>query len=146
MGTEHTISRRKFLGTAAAGAAGVAALGSWAPRAFSGENGLGERLVPPGKTSVQQFSIRDSITRLNGSVMGRLGGPTFPEDPNDLGPLEPLPGGFAAVFEYLASVGYRGIEFFSFNQGANGAITPERPSTTRGSRRPARTPAAWPRW
>jgi sugar phosphate isomerase/epimerase len=120
---EETLSRRKFLGTAAVGAAGITVLGSWAPKAFSGSNGVGERLVPPGKSSVQQFSIRDAITRLNGSVMGRLGGPTFPEDPNDLGPLEPLPGGFAAVFEYLASVGYRGIEFFSFNQGANGAIT-----------------------
>jgi sugar phosphate isomerase/epimerase len=123
---EETLSRRKFLGAAAAGAAGVAAVGSWAPKAFSGPNGRGERLVPPGKLSVQQFSIRDAITRLNGSVMGRLGGPNFPEDPTDLGPLEPLPGGFAAVFEYLASVGYRGIEFFSFTQGANGPITIER--------------------
>jgi sugar phosphate isomerase/epimerase len=120
---EETFSRRKFVGAAAAGAAGITALGSWAPKAFSGPNGQGERLVPPGKLSVQQFSIRDAITRLNGSVMGRLGGPDFPDDPNDLGPLEPLPGGFAAVFEYLASVGYRGIEFFSFSQGANGPIT-----------------------
>ncbi len=123
MSNEQTISRRKLIGTAAAGAAGVAVLGSWAPKAFSGSNGVGERLVPPGKSSIQQFSIRDAITRLNGSVMGHLGGPTFPDDPNDLGPLEPLPGGFAAVFEYLVSVGYRGIEFFSFSQGANGAIT-----------------------
>jgi sugar phosphate isomerase/epimerase len=122
---EETLSRRKLLGAAAAGAAGITVLGSWAPKAFSGSNGVGERLVPPGKLSIQQFSIRDAITRLNGAVMGRLGGPTFPEDPNDLGPLEPLPGGFAAVFEYLASVGYRGIEFFSFSQGANGAITIE---------------------
>ena len=29
------------------------------------------------------------------------------------------------MFEYLASVGYDGFEFFSFNQGANGAITNE---------------------
>jgi sugar phosphate isomerase/epimerase len=122
---EETLSRRKFLGTAATGAAGVAVLGSWAPKAFSGPNGVGERLVPPGKLSIQQFSIRDAITRLNGATMGRLGGPNFPEDPTDLGPLEPLPGGFAAVFEYLASVGYRGIEFFSFAQGANGPITIE---------------------
>jgi len=122
---EETLSRRKLLGTAAAGAAGITVLGSWAPKAFSGSNGVGERLVPPGKLSVQQFSIRHAITRVNGATMGRLGGPTFPEDPNDLGPLVPLPGGFAAVFEYLASVGYRGIEFFSFSQGANGAITIE---------------------
>ena len=123
MTREETLSRKKLLGAAAAGAAGITVLGSWAPKAFSGSNGVGERLVPPGKLSVQQFSIRDAITRLNGSVMGRLGGPTFPEDPNDLGPLEPLPGGFAAVFDYLASVGYRGMEFFQFTQGANGPIT-----------------------
>jgi len=48
--------------------------------------------------------------------MGFLGGPDFPEDPTDLGPLLPLPGGFAEVFEYLASIGYFGIEFFSLNQ------------------------------
>jgi sugar phosphate isomerase/epimerase len=123
MSQEETLSRRKFIGAAAAGAAGIAALGSWAPKALSGPDGKGERLIPPGKLSIQQFSIRDAITRLNGSVMGRLGGPNFPEDPADLGPLVALPGGFAAVFEFLASLGYRGIEFFSFNQGANGPIT-----------------------
>ena len=37
--------------------------------------------------------------------------------------MVPLPGGFASVFRYLASVGYRGFEFFSFDQGPNGAIT-----------------------
>ena len=36
-----------------------------------------------------------------------------------------LPGGFRAVFEYLASVDYDGFEFFSFNQGTNGPITNE---------------------
>ena len=84
--------------------------------------------------------------------MGYLGGPNFPEDPTDLGPLVPLPGGFAAVFEYLASVGYRGFEFFQFTQGANGSAAahdrgdPHRTWTTPGSRRSARTPAAWRRW
>ena len=125
MGNEHSISRRRFLGTAA-GAAGAAALGSWAPRAFGGPgNGVGERLVPPGKLAVQHFSIRDAITRRSiasstaagiAPTMGRLGGPNFPDDPTDLGPLVPLPGGYIEVFEYLASVGYRGFEFFNFNQ------------------------------
>jgi hypothetical protein len=120
---EQTLSRRRFLGAVAAGAAGIAALGSWAPRAFSGPNGGGERLVPPGKLGIQQWSVRDAITRLDRSVTGYLGGPTFPDDPTDLGPLVPLQGGFRAVFEYLASVGVNGFEFFSFSQGANGAIT-----------------------
>ena len=125
MGNDHSISRRKFLG-AAAGAAGAAALGSWAPRAFGGPgNGVGERLVPPGKLAVQHFSIRDAITRRSiasstaagiAPTLGRLGGPNFPDDPTDLGPLVPLPGGYIEVFEYLASVGYRGFEFFQFTQ------------------------------
>jgi sugar phosphate isomerase/epimerase len=74
-----------------------------------------------------QWSIRDAITRLDRSVQGYLGGPNFPDDPTDLGPLVPLPGGFRAVFEYLASVGYRGFEFFSFSQGANTPANPTDP-------------------
>jgi sugar phosphate isomerase/epimerase len=55
--------------------------------------------------------------------MGYLGGLNFPADPADRGPLVPLPGGFRAVLAYLASLGYKGFEFFSFDQGANGPIT-----------------------
>ena len=127
MGNEHSISRRRFLG-AAAGAAGAAAFGSWAPRAFGGPGeAVGERLVPPGKLAVQHFSIRDAITRRSiasstaagiAPTMGRLGGPNFPDDPTDLGPLVPLPGGYIEVFEFLASVGYRGFEFFQYTQNA----------------------------
>jgi len=121
MSIHETFNRRTFLG-AAAGAAGAAALGTVVPRALAGAGG-GERLVPPGKLGIQQWAIRDAITRLDGSVMGRLGGPDFPDDPTDLGPMVPLPGGFRAVFEYLASVGYENFEFFSFSQGPNGPIT-----------------------
>ena len=115
MGNDHSISRRKFLG-AAAGAAGAAALGSWAPRAFGGPgNGVGERLVPPGKLGVQHFSIRDAITRRSiassraaglAPTMGYLGGPNFPDDPTDLGPLVPLPG---RVHRGLRVPGVRGL-------------------------------------
>ena len=123
MSSAYALGRREFLGLAAA-VAGAAAFGSWAPGALaSTDGGFGERLVPPGKLGVQQFAVRDAITRLDGSAMGYLGGPNFPADPTDLGPLVALPGGFRAVFEYLASVGYKGFEFFSFSQGANGAIT-----------------------
>lgn len=118
------LSRRGFLG--AAGAAGAAAIVA-PPRASGhgghGGRGGGRRLVPRGRLGVQQWSIRDAITRADGSASGYLGGPRFPDDPTDLGPLVPLPGGFAAVFRYLASVGYRGFEFFSFDQGSNGPIT-----------------------
>jgi sugar phosphate isomerase/epimerase len=122
------INRRTFMGVTAS-AAGVAAVGPLsAGTALADEKdeapsrGGGGR-VPPGRVGLQQWSIRDSITRLDGSVSGYVGGGSFPEDPTDLGPLVALPGGFARVFEYLASVGYRGFEFFSFDQGPNGAIT-----------------------
>ena len=132
MSTEHRWSRRRFLG--AAGVAGAAAVVPLAPALGYGggggdddydTHGHGGRVVPRGKLGVQQWSLRDSIMRLDKSVSGYLGGRNFPENPADLGPLVPLPGGFRAVFAYLASVGYNGFEFFSFNQGANGPITNE---------------------
>jgi len=126
MTTARKINRRTFMG-AAAGAAGAAAVGPFGPGTaaahhhHSGHDG-GPK-VPRKRIGLQQWSIRDAITRLDGSVSGYLGGRDFPHDATDLGPLVPLPGGFASVFDYLASVGYRGFEFFSFNQGPNGAIT-----------------------
>jgi hypothetical protein len=128
-----TINRRRFMG-AAAGAAGAAALGSRSPAVAAArggghgddEGGDGHGgVVSRDRIGVQQWSIRDAITRQDGSVQGYLGGRDFPYDPTDLGPLVTLPGGFASVFRYLASVGYRGFEFFSFDQGPNGAITNE---------------------
>jgi sugar phosphate isomerase/epimerase len=129
MTNENNLSRRKFLG-AAAGVAGVAALGSAIPGALSSATaaaggGVGERLVPPGKLGIQHFSVRDAITRLSIAksratgvtpTQGYLGGPNFPADPTDLGPLVDLPGGFEETFEYLAGLGYRGFEFFQFSQ------------------------------
>ena len=159
MSNDYSISRRKFLG-AAAGAAGAAALGSWAPRAFGGPGaGVGERLVPPGKLGVQHFSIRDAITRRSIAsstaagitpTMGHLGGPNFPDDPTDLGPLVPLPGGFIEVFEYLASVGYRGFEFFQYTQNINELGRQPTVAEIRSvprQRRPGlrRHPHGWPR-
>src|SRR5215211_8545917 len=122
------ISRRRLLGTGA-GMVGAAALGASPAAAHGGghghgddhhDRGRGRRLVPRDRLGVQQWSLRDATARLNRSVSGYLGGRDFPEDPTDLGPLTPLPGGFAAVFEYLASVGYRGFEFYTLDQGANG--------------------------
>src|SRR5262249_60733856 len=51
--------------------------------------------------------------------MGNLGGPDYPDDPTDLGLPEPLPGGYAEVFDYLASVGINGFEFFQSTQNVN---------------------------
>ena len=122
MGNAPRIDRRTFIGAAVA-AVGAAAVGPFATDvALAQSRG---RLVPDDRLGLQQWAVRDAITRVDGSVMGYLGGDNFPADPADLGPLVPLPGGFEAVFRYLASVGYRGFEFFSFNQGANGPITIE---------------------
>ena len=149
MSSDFNISRRKFLG-AAAGAAGMAALGPFAARGVGAgaESAVGERIVPPGKLSIQHFSIRDAITRrsiansrANGltPTMGYLGGPDFPEDPADIGPLVELPGGFQEVFEYLASVGYRGIEFFQYTRtSTSSAASPARRDPRLPRRRRAR--------
>src|SRR3954447_5035865 len=128
-------SRRRLLGTGA-GMVGAVALGASPAAAHGGghghghgddrhDRGRGDRLVPRDRLGVQQWSLRDAIPRLNRSVSGYLGGRNFPEDPTDIGPLTPLPGGFAAVFAYLASVGFRGFEFYDLTQGANGPITPQ---------------------
>ena len=145
------LDRRTFIG-AAAGAAGATALGPWGPVSLGRGKGKknGHRIVPRDRLGVQQFSIRDSITRLDGSVTrvprgAELPGRTRPTS----GPPSPCRAASRAVFEYLASVGYDGFEFFSFNQGANGAITTRRSaprSTTPACGRPAPTPAGLRRW
>jgi sugar phosphate isomerase/epimerase len=113
------LSRREFIGagvgvTVAASLGGASALGKG-----------GRPTIPPGLLGVQQFSVRDATARLSIAsstrlgvppAMGFLGGPNYPQDPTDLGPLVPLPGGFAEVFEFLASAGVRGFEFFQSSQ------------------------------
>src|SRR5213075_1490025 len=121
-----TISRRQFLG-ATAGVAATAYFGG-VTRALGRSSEGGEPTVQPHLLGVQHFSVRDATARLGIAsstrlgltpTMGHLGGPDYPEDPTDLGPLVPLPGGFAEVFEYLASVGITGFEFFQSTQNVN---------------------------
>jgi sugar phosphate isomerase/epimerase len=114
---ELRMDRRKFLG-GAAGLAGAAAFATWAPGAFSRPGGPNSPIVTKATLAAQHFSVRDATARLDKSVMGYLGGPAFPDDPTDLGPLVPLPGGFAAVFDFLAECGYTGFEFFQYTQNA----------------------------
>jgi hypothetical protein len=120
------ISRREFIG-ASAGAAVAASLGG-AAATLGGTGTGGGPTIPPGLLGVQQFSVRDATARLSiassnrlgvSPSMGYLGGPDYPQDPTDLGPLVPLPGGYAEVFDYLASVGVRGFEFFQSTQNVN---------------------------
>ncbi|MCQ8205739.1 hypothetical protein NP569_25970, partial [Vibrio parahaemolyticus] len=78
------------------------------------------RLIPTGKVGTITFTQRDVPGRIGiaaaaalgvSPTMGFLGGPTFPEDPTDLGPLVPLPGGWLELFEFLANAGFHQIEF-----------------------------------
>jgi hypothetical protein len=116
------LSRREFIGVGA-GVTVAASLGG--ASAFGKIGGGGRPTIPPGLLGVQQFSVRDATARLSIAssnrlgltpAMGHLGGHDYPHDPTDLGPLEPLPGGYAEVFDYLASVGVRGFEFFQSTQ------------------------------
>src|SRR3954447_11579778 len=121
------MDRRRFLG-GAAGLAGAAALELWAPRALSKPGGPNAPIVFKETLAAQHFSVRDATTRvpakINGvanpnAVMGYLGGPNFPQDPTDLGPLVPLPGSYQEVFQFLAECGYGGFEFFQLSQNAS---------------------------
>jgi hypothetical protein len=84
-------------------------------------------LIPRGKIGTITFTQRDVPSRIGiaasaalgvSPTMGFLGGPDFPEDPTDLGPLVPLPGGWRELLEYLANLGYKQIEFAGYGQNA----------------------------
>src|SRR3954468_2500433 len=92
MSAAGRISRRRFMGVAAT-AAGAAALSPRAALANGGHDpghghdhgggGGGGGIVPRDRLGVQQWSLRDAITRLDGSIQGYLGGRNFPADPKD---------------------------------------------------------------
>jgi len=133
MTTRRGLSRRQVLryGMGAAGAAALAPFGPAsvyaAPAAPQGVSGDGERLIPPGKMGTITFTQRDVPSRIGiaasaalgvSPTIGVLGGPTFPEDPTDLVEA-PLPGGWRELFEYLADLGYKQIEFAGYGQNSN---------------------------
>ena len=132
---KRSLSRKQFIG-ASAGAAAAASLGGAGVALGRKEKG-GTPTVPPDSLGIQHFSIRDATARLSiaartrrgeAQLMGFLGGPNYPEDPTDLGPLVPLPGGYAEVFEFLASCGIKGFEFFQSTQSANEFDPPRQPT------------------
>ena len=126
----HQLNRRRFLGLTA-GAAALAATAHAGPmQAFAGppQRGANGRLIPPGKLGTITYTQRDVPGRLGIAAsnaagvpptMGFVGGPEFPDDPNDLGPLVPLPGGWLELFAFLADLGYKQIEFAGYGQNAN---------------------------
>jgi Xylose isomerase-like TIM barrel len=122
------ISRRRLMaGAGAAAAAAFTPLGPASVFAPSAAGAAGGRLIPDGKLGTITFTQRDVPSRVGiaasaalgvAPTMGRLGGPTFPEDPTDLGPLVPLPGGWFELLEFLAGCGFKQIEFAGYGQNA----------------------------
>ncbi len=127
---DRQISRRTLL-RSGAGAATAAALAQLLPTAAfaAPQAGRGNgRLIPEGKVGTITYTQRDVPPRLGvaasaalgvAPTMGYLGGPGFPDDPTDLGPLVPLPGGWKELFEFLAAAGFKQVEFAGYGQNAN---------------------------
>src|SRR5688500_8788144 len=123
--------RRRFLaGAGAAAAASALGPGGDVPAATRAKatKAPSGRLIPGGKLGTITFTQRDVPGRVGiaasaalgvAPTMGYVGGPDFPEDPNDLGPLVPLPGGWLELLEFLRGVGFKQIEFAGYGQNAN---------------------------
>src|SRR5262245_58376674 len=129
MAFDTRISRRRLMagaGVAAAAAVGPAAVFAPAAAAAATDAASG-RLIPDGKVGNILYSQRDVPGRLGiaasaalgvAPTMGFLGGPDFPGNPDDLGPLVPLPGGWRELFEFLANCGFKQMEFAGYGQNA----------------------------
>jgi hypothetical protein len=128
MAFDSRISRRRLI--AGAGAAAAATFTPFGPTSLFTPNAAsaaGGRLIPDGKVGTILFSQRDVPSRIGiaasaalgqAPTMGFLGGPDFPADPTDLGPLVPLPGGWLELFEFLAGCGFKQVEFAGYGQNA----------------------------
>lgn len=123
------ISRRRVLaGAGLTAAAAFTPLGPASVFSASAASAANGRLIPDGKLGTITYSQRDVPTRIGiaasaalgvAPTMGYLGGPNFPKDPTDLGPLVPLPGGWLELFEFLANAGFKQIEFAGYGQHAS---------------------------
>ena len=120
---ESKLSRRQLLQAGAASAAAAALIPLGAGSALGAQpEGKGGRLIAAGKVGTITFTQRDVPNRLaiasGSTTTAYLGGPDFPEDPTDLGPLVPMPGGWAELFAFLANAGITQIEFAGYGQNA----------------------------
>lgn len=96
LATSLGLSRRRFL-AASTGMAVAAATAS--PLLGGAAHAANASLVPSGKRGIILFTVRDAISR----------------DPA----TSPYASGFRAVFEELARIGYKQIEFAGYNQHTN---------------------------
>ncbi|NHC16519.1 sugar phosphate isomerase/epimerase, partial [Motilibacter sp. E257] len=99
---KSSIGRRGFLGLAGGTALGVASTAAIGPLAGSANAAMGVAApdTPSPKLGLQLYSVRDKVSG-NGTAIG-----------------------FAAVFEELARIGFKELEFAGYTQGAVGPITP----------------------
>jgi hypothetical protein len=123
--TNHDVSRRQMLRLGLGGAAAAALVPMGPVSAFAAPQAATDKgksqLIPPGKVGTITYTQRDVPNRLGiasgtAATLGYLGGPNFPHDPNDLGQLVPLPGGWKELFEYFAKVGIEQVEFAGYGQ------------------------------
>ena len=133
MAKPRKLDRRTFIG-AAAGAAGATALGPALSLGHGKDDDTRASTRAIDSSDVTAWATAVLDPRLDHAPRPVRPGiprrPELPPRPADLGPLVALPGGFAAVFEYLASVGYAGFEFFSFDAGGQRRRSPRRRSAT----------------
>ncbi len=99
---------------------------SSSPRIGSG------RSPTPSAMSRTRLGIAGSAAAGSSPTMGYLGGPGFPDDPTDLGPLVPLPGGWRELFEFLGR-----SRLSPRSSSPATARTPATPAAPRRTRRPA---------
>jgi sugar phosphate isomerase/epimerase len=97
MREDLSLSRRSFLGVVA-GSAGAVSLAGWPARTW-GDDDDDDRLLRKRNIGIILFSVRDAVSR----------------DPT----TTDLPSGFREVFERMAQIGYKQIEFAGYNQNAN---------------------------
>jgi sugar phosphate isomerase/epimerase len=102
------LSRRQFMGAAAGTAAAATVGGTLASTALGADPvppfvDTNDKIFDPARMSIQLFTVRDAISRL--------------DDPTG------IRGGVRGVFETLAAQGYKEVEFAGYTQGANGPIT-----------------------
>jgi YD repeat-containing protein len=81
--------------------------------------------IGPDRVGTMLYTQRDVPARIGIAAsrrhrieptMGRLGGPGVLEDPHDLGPAVPVPGGWVELFGWLAGTGFRTVEFAGYAQ------------------------------
>ena len=120
------ITRRQLL-KSGAGAAAAATLATLGPTVALGAGAGKAKLIPEDKVGTITFTQRDVPGRLGiaasaaagiAPTMGNLGGDDISNDPNDVGPNVPLPGGWKELFEFFAIVGIKQVEFAGYGQNA----------------------------